>query len=144
MKNAPLWDAPHCTALELKFLIPEALLLLSLSRHYPKISRFPSNAQTIWSQTLGALTDPSLDFAVPDILLVAINAKYIHSSIGQRSLLANAGELKSRAKLFEFDIRRRAPEIAEQILKDHPKISHLESIFGTWSWSLKSSDSLKE
>lgn len=70
---------------------------------------------------------------MPDILLVAINAKYIHSSIGHRSLLSNLGELKTRTKLVEFDIRRRASEIAEQILKFHPKIL----AFGVYIWNVE-------
>ena len=70
---------------------------------------------------------------MPDILLVAINAKYIHSSIGQRSLLANLGELESLAELVEFDIRRRASEITEQILKYHPKIL----AFGVYIWNVE-------
>ncbi len=70
---------------------------------------------------------------MPDILLVAVNAKYIHSSIGQRSLLANLGDLKFRSKLFEFDIRRHSSEIAEQILKHHPKIL----AFGVYVWNIE-------
>jgi len=69
-----------------------------------------------------------------DILLVALNAKYIHSGLGQRCLLANLGDdLKKRAELVECDINRRASEIAEIILSKRAKIL----AFGIYIWNVR-------
>ncbi|MBR5978732.1 MAG: DUF4080 domain-containing protein [Verrucomicrobia bacterium] len=68
-----------------------------------------------------------------DILLAAINAKYIHSALGQRCIQANLGSLKDRSDLVEFDIRRRASEIAEQIISRAPRILS----FGVYVWNVE-------
>ena len=39
-----------------------------------------------------------------DILLVTLNARFSHASLGLRYLLANLGELQSRAEIVEFVI----------------------------------------
>lgn len=70
--------------------------------------------------------------AVDDILLISINAKYIHSAFGQRSIYANLGLLQNRTKLIEFDIRRRASEIAEEILTYPVRILG----FGVYIWNV--------
>jgi radical SAM superfamily enzyme YgiQ (UPF0313 family) len=59
---------------------------------------------------------------VADIVLTTLNAKYIHAAFGLRYLLANLGELKSRACLAEFDINQRPLDIAEILLARNPKI----------------------
>ncbi|MBO7107017.1 MAG: B12-binding domain-containing radical SAM protein, partial [Verrucomicrobia bacterium] len=68
-----------------------------------------------------------------DILLAAVNAKYIHSALGQRCIQANLGSLKDRSDLVEFDIRRRASEIAEQIISRAPRILS----FGVYVWNVE-------
>ena len=50
---------------------------------------------------------------MPDIVLTTLNAKYIHTAFGLRYLLANLGDLQSRAALREFDINQRPLEIVE-------------------------------
>src|SRR2546423_5012695 len=60
--------------------------------------------------------------AVPDIVLTTLNAKYVHASFGLRYLLANLGELQSRAALLEFDINQRTTDVLEAILHQDPKI----------------------
>ena len=57
-----------------------------------------------------------------DILLTALNARYIHASFGLRYLMANLGDLQSRAEIVEFDINRRAIDIAEALLERQPRI----------------------
>lgn len=57
-----------------------------------------------------------------DIVLATLNAKYPHCAFGLRYLLANLGELRSRAGILEFDINQRPLEIAEQILQQTPRI----------------------
>src|SRR5436190_8091673 len=57
-----------------------------------------------------------------DIVLTTLNAKYIHCAFGLRYLLANLGELKSRACLLEFDINQRALDVVETLLARRPKI----------------------
>ena len=69
---------------------------------------------------------------MPDIVLSTLNAKYIHASFGLRYLLANLGELKSRACLVEFDINQRPLDIAEVLLARAPKIIGL----GVYIWNV--------
>lgn len=69
---------------------------------------------------------------MPDIVLSTLNAKYIHASFGLRYLLANLGELKSRAVLLEFDINQRPLDIAEILLAQNPKILGL----GVYIWNV--------
>jgi radical SAM superfamily enzyme YgiQ (UPF0313 family) len=68
-----------------------------------------------------------------DIVLSAINAKYIHAAFGLRYLLANLGRLRDRAALLEFDINQRPVDILERILAHHPKIIGL----GVYIWNAR-------
>src|SRR5205814_4624381 len=54
-----------------------------------------------------------LTLAMADIVLTTLNAKYIHSAFGLRYLLANLGDLRSRACLVEFDIQQRPLDVVE-------------------------------
>ena len=56
------------------------------------------------------------------ILLTTLNARYIHSAFSLRYLLANLGELQSKATLKEFTIHERPIDIVEKILEYKPKI----------------------
>ena len=67
-----------------------------------------------------------------DIVLATLNAKYIHASFGLRYLMANLGELKSRAALLEFDINQRPLDIAEVLLAQNPRILGL----GVYIWNV--------
>ncbi len=67
-----------------------------------------------------------------DIVLATLNAKYIHASFGLRYLMANLGELKSRATLLEFDINQRPLDIAEVLLAQNPRILGL----GVYIWNV--------
>jgi radical SAM superfamily enzyme YgiQ (UPF0313 family) len=69
---------------------------------------------------------------VADIVLTALNAKYIHAAFGLRYLLANLGELRPSAALVEFDINQRPLDIAETILAREPKIIG----FGVYIWNV--------
>ena len=69
---------------------------------------------------------------MPDIVLATLNAKYIHAGFGLRYLLANLGELRSRATLAEFVIKQRPLEIAERILALKPRIVGL----GVYIWNV--------
>jgi len=70
---------------------------------------------------------------VADIVLTTLNAKYIHTAFGLRYLLANLGELQSRACLAEFDINQRPLDIAEILLARNPKIIG----FGIYIWNVE-------
>ena len=76
----------------------------------------------------------------PDILLVAINAKYVHPSLGARYLLANLGELRSRAVLVEFDLRAPAGEIVANLLARSPRIVGL----GVYVWNVELANEVLE
>lgn len=70
---------------------------------------------------------------MPDILLATLNARYIHASFGLRYLLANLGELRSRAALLEFDIHQPPLEIVESILGRNPRLVGL----GVYIWNVR-------
>jgi len=57
-----------------------------------------------------------------DIVLTTLNARYAHASFGLRYLMANLGELASRAAILEFDINQRPLDIVEKVLAQSPKI----------------------
>lgn len=67
-----------------------------------------------------------------DILLSTLNARYAHAAFGLRYLLANLGDLQSRAAIAEFDISQRPIDIAEKILSRDPKILGL----GVYIWNV--------
>ncbi|MCE9534593.1 MAG: B12-binding domain-containing radical SAM protein [Planctomycetes bacterium] len=69
---------------------------------------------------------------MPDILLSTLNARYAHAAFGLRYLLANFGELQSRAAIAEFDISQRPIDIAEAILARQPRILGL----GVYIWNI--------
>ena len=69
-----------------------------------------------------------------DIVLTALNAKYIHAAFGLRCLLANLGPLRAEAAIVEFDINQRPVDIAEALLARNPKIIGL----GIYIWNVAS------
>jgi radical SAM superfamily enzyme YgiQ (UPF0313 family) len=69
---------------------------------------------------------------MPEIVLATLNARYIHCAFGLRYLLANLGELQSRAALLEFDINQRPLEIVEALLAREPRIVG----FGVYIWNV--------
>jgi len=68
---------------------------------------------------------------MPEIVLTTLNAKYVHCAFGLRYLMANLGELRSRAKILEFDIHQQPADIAETILREKPKIVGI----GVYIWN---------
>lgn len=68
-----------------------------------------------------------------DILLATLNAKFIHCAFGLRYLLANLGELRSRAALVEFEIQQRPLEVVEALLARKPRIIGL----GVYIWNVR-------
>jgi len=72
-------------------------------------------------------------FAVPDIVLTTLNAKYAHAAVGLRYLLANLGDLAARATILEFDISQRSTDVVEKILAENPKIVGL----GIYIWNVE-------
>ena len=69
----------------------------------------------------------------PSIILTTLNARYIHSSLGLRYLMANMGELKSQTAIIEYNINSRPLDIAEDLLAQHPKIIG----FGVYIWNVE-------
>jgi len=66
------------------------------------------------------------------IILTTLNARYMHTAFGLRYLYANLGELQSNAHIEEFTIHERPIDIAEKLLKHHPKIIG----FGVYIWNV--------
>ena len=52
---------------------------------------------------------------MPDIVLTTLNARYSHCAFGLRYLLANLGQLRSRACIAEYDINQRPTDIVESL-----------------------------
>ncbi|MDG4551766.1 MAG: radical SAM protein [Candidatus Contendobacter sp.] len=69
---------------------------------------------------------------MPTILLSTLNARYFHSSLGLRYLLANLGELQADAAIREFIITQRPLDIAETLLAEQPRIIS----FGVYLWNV--------
>jgi len=67
------------------------------------------------------------------ILLCTLNARYIHSSLGLRYILANMGQLKSQTQINEFIINSRPIDITEQLLDKNPSIIG----FGVYIWNVE-------
>jgi radical SAM superfamily enzyme YgiQ (UPF0313 family) len=72
---------------------------------------------------------------VPDIVLTTLNARYAHSTLGLRYLLANLGDLQPAATILEFDIQQRPVDILEAILSHNPRIVGL----GVYIWNAETS-----
>ncbi len=66
-----------------------------------------------------------------DILLVAINAGYTHTSMSLRCIQANLGELESRSRILECDSQLSTLQIVEQIIACNSKIV----AFSTYIWN---------
>ncbi len=66
------------------------------------------------------------------IVLTALNSRYMHAAFGLRYLYANLGELQSSACIEEFTIQQRPIDIAEKLLKYQPKIIG----FGVYIWNV--------
>ena len=58
----------------------------------------------------------------PDIVLAAINAKWIHPSFALRLLKANLGDLEHRCRIMEFALRQGEAEKVNPILAACPRI----------------------
>ncbi len=67
-----------------------------------------------------------------DIVLAALNAKFIHPSLGLRYLLANLGPRSSQTELLEFDLHHPPAEIAARMLELRPRVIGL----GVYIWNL--------
>lgn len=65
------------------------------------------------------------------IVLTTFNAKYIHTSIGLRYLLANLKDLKQASCILEFGINDNISQTAERILSSSP---HIVGI-GVYIWN---------
>ncbi|MEO5363637.1 MAG: B12-binding domain-containing radical SAM protein [Magnetococcus sp. DMHC-8] len=68
-----------------------------------------------------------------DILLATLNARYRHTAMGLRCLLANLAELRPRAALREFECTDAPEELAEIILQQDPRIVAL----GVYLWNVE-------
>lgn len=73
-----------------------------------------------------------------DILLVTLNATYQHTAFGLRYLLANLGELRTRASLKEFTIAHKPRDIVETLLAQRPRLVG----FGVYIWNTKETEAV--
>ncbi len=68
-----------------------------------------------------------------NILLIAINAKYIHSNLAVYSLKAYADEYQEHVRLMEFTINHRTDYILQEIYKQHPDVL----CFSCYIWNFR-------
>lgn len=73
-----------------------------------------------------------------DILLITLNARYSHASLGLRYLKANLHELEDRAEILEFTIQQNKEAMLEEIYQRNPKIVS----FGIYIWNFMETTSL--
>ncbi|MDX8397355.1 MAG: DUF4080 domain-containing protein [Mariprofundaceae bacterium] len=66
-----------------------------------------------------------------NIILTTLNARYAHTSIGLRYLLANLKELQSQTSIIEFTINDSVQDMAEKLLSQQPSIIGL----GVYIWN---------
>ncbi len=66
-----------------------------------------------------------------DILLVGVNSRYSHTSLGLRYLRANLKELREKSQIIEFTINENEDYIVESILLKNPKIVGI----GVYIWN---------
>jgi len=71
--------------------------------------------------------------ATPDILLVAINARYSHCAYAARTLLANLGPRQTTARIFETDLDITPVQLASLIVEAHPRIVG----FSVYLWNVR-------
>ncbi len=69
---------------------------------------------------------------ITEIVLLAVNARWTHTAFGALSLLANLGDLRSRAKLVEKTINDRPIEIVEAVLALRPLVVGI----GVYVWNV--------
>jgi radical SAM superfamily enzyme YgiQ (UPF0313 family) len=72
------------------------------------------------------------------IILCTLNAKYIHTSLGLRYLLAHMGRLTPQTVIREFTIARRPQELADELLALQPSIIGL----GVYIWNVNETTEL--
>jgi radical SAM superfamily enzyme YgiQ (UPF0313 family) len=70
---------------------------------------------------------------MPKILLATLNARFLHSALGLRYLLANMGDLQPATAIREFTLEMRPADIAEQLLAEEPAIIG----FGVYLWNVE-------
>ena len=68
-----------------------------------------------------------------NILLVAINAKYIHSNLAVYSLKAYAAEYQKHIRLLEYTINHRTDYILQEIYKQKPNVV----CFSCYIWNFR-------
>ena len=66
------------------------------------------------------------------VILATANARYGHTAFGLRSLHANLGPLRDRARIHEFTIRDDAKHMAEALLAGNPRLIGL----GVYIWNI--------
>ena len=66
-----------------------------------------------------------------EIVLVSFNARYEHTSLGARCLIANLGQLRDNARLMEFTLDSSPEAVLEDVLKEKPHIIGM----GVYIWN---------
>lgn len=67
------------------------------------------------------------------VLLVGINAKYIHTNLAIRSLQANAGKWRSQVEICEYTINHQREEIFQALYERQPDVIG----FSCYLWNIE-------
>lgn len=70
---------------------------------------------------------------MPTVLLIGINAKYIHTNLAIRTLRANAGECRDMVEIAEYTINHRREEILQRIYEKKPAVIG----FSCYLWNIE-------
>jgi radical SAM superfamily enzyme YgiQ (UPF0313 family) len=111
-------------------IIPEPLLFGY--RQVRAATEGESKPEDRWCLNLASCHPLGILSMMAEIVLATLNAKYIHASFGLRYLMANLGDLQSRAVLAEFEVNQKPIEIVEVLMAQVPKIVG----FGVYIWNV--------
>lgn len=70
---------------------------------------------------------------MPDIIITTANARYTHTALGIRCLMANMKELAEITSIYEFTINQRPIDIVEKLVSKQPKIIG----FSVYIWNIE-------
>ncbi len=80
----------------------------------------------------------------PKVLLVGINAKFIHTNLAIRTLKANAGEYESMVEICEYTINHRREEILAHLYEKKPDVVGFSCYLWNIEYVLAVADDLKK
>ncbi|MDA3925809.1 MAG: DUF4080 domain-containing protein [Kiritimatiellae bacterium] len=91
------------------------------------------NASVLPAMSISSSNLPPLPATACSILLIAVNARYSHSSYAARTLKANMQELEEACTIIENDLSITPIQLASRIIELNPEIA----VFSTYIWNVR-------